>query len=718
MDSSLGVLLSFATTGASVGLMAVSAYLISKAALVTDTADLNVIITGVRFFAISRAALRYAERYVTHLATFRILTRLRVWFYRAIEPLAPARLMQYRSGDLLTRIVADIETLENFYLRVVIPPLAAVLVTILGCAILGSFDVWLAVALLVFIVLTGVILPLASRWLSRQPAAELIATRAELNASLVDEVQGIADLLAYGQEDAYQARALSLSQQLNRVQERLAVIRGMGNGLAALFTSLAGLTVLVLAIPLVTAGQIDGVFLALLPLTAIACFEAVQPLAHAFQMLESSQAAARRIFELIDSEPAVIDPVAPAPPDLPSDRPPAIEVRDLRFRYAPDEPPVLDGVSFSVPAGGRVALVGANGSGKSTVVNLLLRFWDTDEGTIRIGGRELHTVRADDVRDLLGVVPQHTHLFNASIRDNLYLANPEASEADLIAACRQAQLHEFIQGLPQGYDTLVGENGLLLSGGERQRLAIARAILKDAPILILDEATSHLDALTAARVWQALDSLHGRPHDDHHLPPTRPTSRMSIRRSVWTESRSPPRLLDAGDSIDDETALTALVPFLLCNRICYNSGGMPAQASPLLFTKLNRPPVTGDRVDRPRLLAQLNRGLQQGPLTLVCAAAGFGKTTLVSSWIESLTAGVGGMTPPLPAAWLSLDENDSDLVVFLRYFVAAIRTVFPEACAETLVLLRAPHPPSQASTRGRAQQRDRAIASALRPGAG
>ena len=360
-------------------------------------------------------------------------------------------------------------------------------------------------ALLAFIVLTGVILPLASRWLSRQPAAELIATRAELNASLVDEVQGIADLLAYGQEDAYQARALSLSQQLNRLQERLAAIRGMGNGLAALFTSLAALTVLFMAIPLVTAGKIDGVFLALLPLTAIACFEAVQPLAHAFQMLESSQAAARRIFELIDSEPAVIDPVAPAPLDLPSDQPPAIEVRDLRFRYAPDEPPVLDGVSFSVPAGGRVALVGANGSGKSTVVNLLLRFWDTDEGTIRIGGRELHTIRADDVRGLLGVVPQHTHLFNASIRDNLYLANPEASEADLIAACRQAQLHEFIQGLPQGYDTLVGENGLLLSGGERQRLAIARAILKDAPILILDEATSHLDALTAARVWQALD---------------------------------------------------------------------------------------------------------------------------------------------------------------------------------------------------------------------
>ncbi len=170
-----GVLLSFAVTGASVGLMAVSAYLISKAALARDMTDLAVWITAVRFFAVSRAALRYAERYVTHLATFRILTSLRVWFYRAIEPLAPARLAQYRSGDLLVRIVADIETLENFYLRVVIPPLAAALVTLLACLILGSFDVWLGVAVLVFILLTGVLLPLASRQLSRQPAAAAIA---------------------------------------------------------------------------------------------------------------------------------------------------------------------------------------------------------------------------------------------------------------------------------------------------------------------------------------------------------------------------------------------------------------------------------------------------------------------------------------------------------------------------------------------------------------
>jgi thiol reductant ABC exporter CydC subunit len=513
-----GVLLSFAVTGASVGLMAVSAYLISKAALARDMTDLAVWITGVRFFAVSRAALRYAERYVTHLATFRILTRLRVWFYSAVEPLAPAGLAQTRSGDLLTRIVADIETLENFYLRVVIPPLAAALVTLLACLLLGSFDVWLAAALLGFAVLTGVFLPWATLRLSRQPAADAIQARAELNAALVDEIQGIADVLAFGQEAAWQARTQRLDRQLSRAQERLASVRGLANGLGVLFASLAGLTVLGLAIPLVSGGQIDGVFLALLPLTAIASFEAIQPLSQASQTLESSRSAARRIFELIDA-PGVSGRRVDGEASIDAARQPrtstadltvlpnrglSIEVRDVRFRYAPDEPWVLDGLSFSAPAGGRVAITGPNGSGKSSLVNLLLRFWDYEGGTIHIGGRDVRESAADDVRALIGVVPQHTHLFNATVRDNLYLANADASEADLVAACRQAELHDFIEALPRGYDTLIGENGLLLSGGERQRLAIARAILKDAPILILDEATSQLDAVTEQQLMQSL----------------------------------------------------------------------------------------------------------------------------------------------------------------------------------------------------------------------
>ena len=274
----LAVLLNFLTIGSSVGLMAMSAYLISKAALVNDVSQLSIAIVSVRLFAIMRAVFRYLERYFSHTATFRILTHLRVWFYSAIEPLAPARLMHYRSGDLLARSVADIETLENFYIRVVVPPIAAALVVAFACLILGSFDGSLALALLIFLLLTGVALPLAMRWLGKKPSSQLIAARAELNALLVDEIQGLADLLAFDQANEHRAKVLRLNAELNRVQERQAMLRGVSNALAVLLTSLAALTVLWLAIPLMSSGQIEGVYLALLPLTAIASFEAVQPL--------------------------------------------------------------------------------------------------------------------------------------------------------------------------------------------------------------------------------------------------------------------------------------------------------------------------------------------------------------------------------------------------------------------------------------------------------
>ncbi len=502
-----GVLLSFATVGSSVGLMAVSAYLISKAAIALDVTQLSLAIAGVRLFALTRAAFRYGERYVTHLATFRILTSLRVWFYRAIEPLAPALLQHVHSGDLLARIVADIETLENFYVRVVVPPLAALLVTAMACAILGAFDLRLALVLALYMALTGVVLPWVSQWLSRQAAHAQVNQRSALNAQMVDGIQGMADLTAFGQVRAWQTATLVQSAQLHAAQERLAMIRGAANALVALFTGLAGITVLILAIPLVSGGVIEGVYLALLPLTAIAAFEATQPLSQAFQTLEAGRAAASRLFALIDMPPAVLDPVQPLPP--PAGK--TLVVRNLRFRYPPSNPTasggkaVFDDISFELRAGERLAITGASGAGKSTLTALLLRFWEVEAGAILLDGHDLHTYAADDVRACIAVVAQTPYLFHTTIRDNLLVANPDASDDDLIAACRRAQLHDFIAALPDGYDTLVGENGLQLSGGERQRLAVARALLKDAPILILDEATANLDAVTAAQLWQALE---------------------------------------------------------------------------------------------------------------------------------------------------------------------------------------------------------------------
>jgi len=521
-----GILLGFATISSSVGLMAVSAYLISKAAIAVDVTQLSLAIAGVRLFALTRALFRYGERYVTHLATFRILTVLRVWFYRAIEPLAPARLQQVHSGDLLARIGADIETLENFYVRVVAPPLSAVLVTLFAAALLGAFDVWLGVALVGFLVWTGGVLPWISRRLSRHAAETAITKRSELHVGLVDMVQGMADLAAYGQAEAQQAHVWAQSAALHRAQQQLAEVRGLANALTALFTGLAGLTILWLGISLVTSGQLAGVYLALLPLTAMAAFECVQPLSQAWQMLEASEAAARRLLALVDAPPVVVEPSTPAPAPVGV----SLEVRNLRFRYppmtgsydpfapmmpitptaqpesrsTPDGDWVLDGLTFTLRAGQRLAITGASGAGKSTLIALLLRFWDVPPGAIWLDGRDLRAYAAEDVRTLFAVVPQSPYLFHTTIRDNLLVANPDATDAELAAACQAAQLDTFIAALPAGYDTLLGDNGLTLSGGERQRLAIARALLKPAPILVLDEATAHLDAVTAARVWQAL----------------------------------------------------------------------------------------------------------------------------------------------------------------------------------------------------------------------
>jgi ABC-type multidrug transport system fused ATPase/permease subunit len=232
----------------------------------------------------------------------------------------------------------------------------------------------------------------------------------------------------------------------------------------------------------------------------MASFEAVAPLSLSVQLLDTTDRAAARLFELVDTEPEVADPPEPAPPPVIHD----LDIRGLRFRYDPAEPYVLDGLDLSIPAGGSLALVGPSGAGKSTLVDLLLRFRDYREGEIRIGGRDLHAYRADDVRRAFGVVSQQVHLFNATVRDNLAVADADATDEEMEAACRIAQLHDTILALPDGYETRIGEDGVRLSGGERQRLAIARAILKGAPILVLDEATANLDVATESRL---LDSL-------------------------------------------------------------------------------------------------------------------------------------------------------------------------------------------------------------------
>jgi ATP-binding cassette subfamily C protein CydC len=508
----VGALLGFLAVGSNVALMAVSAFLISKAAIVSNVAEVALAITAVRVLAIGRAAFRYFERTVTHRATFAILADLRVWFFASIEPLAPARLAARRSGDLLTRIVGDIETLEDFYVRVVLPPIVAGLVTLFAALGLGMLDVTLGLTLAGFLVASGIVLPLVSRRLSRAPGAAAIATRGEFSATLVDEINGLADLVALDRAAAHRDRVLALGTELDAAGERLALVRSATTATSSMLAGLAGVTVLAVGIGLVGAGRLDPILLAAIPLVAVASFEVIGPLAQAFGSWDTNKAAAERLFELTDAPPEVSDPAlagvrAGTPAQSTVHAPltaPGIEIRDLCFRYGPDEPFVIDGLDLSVAPGTSLAIVGPSGSGKSTIVNLLLRFWEYHEGEIRIDGRDIRDDRAEDVRRLLGVVPQDVHLFDATIRDNLAVADADVTDERIEAACRLAQVHAFIETLPKGYETRVGENGVLLSGGERQRLAIARAIIKDAPILILDEATANLDVGTEAAL---LDSL-------------------------------------------------------------------------------------------------------------------------------------------------------------------------------------------------------------------
>lgn len=503
----LAVVLGAGAVASSVGLMSCSAYIISAAALHPSIAALEVAIVGVRFFGVARGVLRYLERLVSHGVTFRLLARLRAWTYASLEPLAPARLLRFQSADLYQRIVADVETLDQLYVRAVAPPLVAALTTVMLWLLLAHFDVRLANTAVGFLILAGVGVPTLTYRLSRTAGRQVIERRAALNTLVVDGLQGMSELVAFGQARAWQRRIAEADQAMRRAQLRLAVASALGAAATLLLTALAGLATLLVAIPLVADGQVAGVFLATLAVATQAAFEAVQPLPAALQALNASAAAGRRLFELMDAEPEVRDVASPARMPAAS----GLTVRRLSFRYAAHEPWALRDISFDAPPGKLVAIVGPSGAGKSTLAQALLRFWEYDVGECWLDDKELRALPQDDVRRRIAVVGQQVHLFNTSIYENLRLARPEATETEVIAAAKMAQLHAVALALPDGYSTRIGENGHLLSGGERQRLAIARALLKDAPILLLDEPTAHLDVATERRTLdQLLAAASGR----------------------------------------------------------------------------------------------------------------------------------------------------------------------------------------------------------------
>ena len=534
----LSILLSTLTIGSSVALIGTSSWLISTAALHPSVADLGVSVVGVRFFGISRGLFRYLERLVSHNVTFHLLARLRVWFYQKLEPLAPARLMEYKSGDLLARVIGDVETLENFYVRVVSPSLTAILVGVIVAIFFASFYLPIALVLIGFFLALGLILPLFAQLFSRVPGQRLITQRAELQSQLVDGIQGMADLLAFGQGGRHARQIEATGKDYGSTQKQMGRINGLHSALGTLLTNLGLWIVLALTIPQVTAGNIKGVMLGTFALMTLASFEAVNPLPLAAQMWNVSREAAKRLFEVVDAEPAVAE-TGDQRIEIDSF---SLQFSNLSFAYPNQPTSALRNLSFIVPNGKSIAIVGPSGAGKSTIANLLLRFWEHETGEIALGGVPLKMLNQDEVRKKIALVSQNSYFFNTSIRENLRLARRSISQEEMESAARAAQIHEFIVKLPKGYDALIGEQGLRLSGGERQRLAIARALLKDAPILLFDEPTANLDPLTEKEVLATLfEIMHGK------------TSLLITHRLVGLQNLDQILVMDHGEIVEQGT---------------------------------------------------------------------------------------------------------------------------------------------------------------------
>lgn len=503
----LATALGVGSAGAAVGLLATAAWLVSRAAEHPSVQALSLAVVGVRFFGVSRGLFRYAERLVGHDAAFAVLADLRVAVFARLEPLAPAGLPAFRSGDLLARLVSDVDALQDLMLRVIPPWVVAPVVGGACVVLVGSLLPAAGALLAVTLVLAATVVPAATRRLAARSEARTAAARGELATCVVDLLQGAPDLVAYGASGALLARTADADAELTRSAAAAARTAGAG---AALSSALGGVAVwgaLLLGIPAVDGGRMAPVALAVLALTPLAAFESVAGLPAAAQAMTRVRHAAARVFEVLDAAVPVAEPADP----LALPRSPAVMVVGVTASWPGSSTAALDGVDLDLSPGRRVALVGPSGAGKSTLAAVLLRFLPYSGGSVTLGGVELDRLAGDDVRRRIGLAAQDAHVFDTTLEENLRLARPDATTGELAGALASARLDSWVAGLPSGLATRVGERGAALSGGQRQRLALARALLADFPVLVLDEPGEHLDTGTAdALTADLLDATRGR----------------------------------------------------------------------------------------------------------------------------------------------------------------------------------------------------------------
>jgi thiol reductant ABC exporter CydC subunit len=505
----VAALLGAGAIGGGIGLIATSAWLISRASQRPEESSLAIAIVAVQFFGLSRGLFRYGQRLVGHDAAFRALADLRVSTYTRLEALAPAGLPAFRRGDLLARLVHDIDSLQDLLLRVIGPFVIALLVGAGTVALIWWILPAAGVILLAALLLAAIALTWLTGNLSRRSESRQAAIRGELTAAVVDLIEGAPELTAYGALGAQHARTSEIDARLTEVAGASARTAGVGQGLATLLSGLAMWGALVVGVVAVHEGTLDGVLLAVIALVPLAAFELVTDLPTATQTLQRVRRSATRTLEVIHARPPVIEPVDPRP--VPVGSPAALRVRGLRARYGDAGPWVLDGLDLDLVPGQTVALVGRSGAGKSTLADVLLRFLPYQAGSVALDGVEISDLDGDDYRRVVGLVSQDAHIFDTTLEENLRLARRDATPAELDAALGGARLLDWTQGLPDGLATRVGAEGALISGGQRQRVALARALLADFPVLVIDEPGEHLDTPTAdALVADLLDTTDQR----------------------------------------------------------------------------------------------------------------------------------------------------------------------------------------------------------------
>ncbi len=490
----LALLLGSLALGSAVGLMATSGWLISRASQQPPVLYLMVAVTATRAFGIGRAVFRYAERLVSHDAVLRMLADTRVAVYRRLERLAPAGLRTARRGDLLTRLVTDVDALQDYWLRWLLPAGVAVAVS----AVSVGFTAWLlpeaGAALAVGLLAAGAGVPLVTAGAARRTERRLAPARGVLATRVTDLLTGTAELTVAGALPARVAAARGADGVLTRIASRAAAVTGLGDGLTALVSGLTVTATALLGAQAVAAGRLDGVTMAVVVLTPLAAFEAVLGLPLAVRYRQRVRRSAERVHEVLDAPEPVREPERPR--QAPASPFPLV-IMDLAAGHPGQRGDALAGLGLRLEQGRRIAVVGASGAGKTTLAQVLLRFLDPRAGSYTLAGVDATALAGDDVRRLVGLCAQDAHLFDSSVRENLLLARKDATEAELRGVLARARLLDWVDGLPDGLDTFVGEHGALLSGGQRQRLALARALLADFPVLILDEPAEHLDLATA-----------------------------------------------------------------------------------------------------------------------------------------------------------------------------------------------------------------------------